>query len=59
MRSGSDRHVYTTGGDDDLLHTKVLGSGGFGNVHEVNRFITSSDLLRCTTSRVDRRLRGN
>jgi hypothetical protein len=34
--SGSDRYLYTTGGDENLLHTKVLGSGGFGNVHEVS-----------------------
>lgn len=31
----SERYRYTTGGDENLIHTRVLGSGGFGTVHEV------------------------
>jgi hypothetical protein len=31
----SERYRYTTGGDPNLLHTRLLGSGGFGGVHEV------------------------
>jgi hypothetical protein len=31
----SDKHLYTTGGDPTLLHRRILGAGGFGEVHEV------------------------
>lgn len=45
MRFGTDtRHGYTTGGDENLLHTKVLGYEGFGSVHEVECFFVSLTL---------------
>jgi hypothetical protein len=32
-----DKYCYIRGGDPNLQHKRVLGSGGFGSVHEVKR----------------------
>jgi hypothetical protein len=32
--SGTD-YAYTLGGDSTLVYTKMLGAGGYGQVHEV------------------------
>ena len=29
-----DKHLYTTGGDPTVLHRRLLGAGGYGEVHE-------------------------
>jgi hypothetical protein len=35
----SEQHSYTTGGDPTVLHRGVLGSGAFGEVHEVKHYL--------------------
>jgi hypothetical protein len=34
---GTD-NAYTLGGESTLLYRKLLGAGGFGQVHEVRTF---------------------
>jgi len=41
MQSEKDR--YTTGGDPNLLHARLLGSGAFGEVHEVKHLAINVD----------------
>ena len=44
LEMNPDDFAYTTGGDQKLLHKRRLGSGAFGDVHEVTlSFNPSSD----------------
>jgi len=35
MATSPTDHAYTLGGDSTLLYSKMLGAGGYGQVHEV------------------------
>jgi hypothetical protein len=35
MATSRTDHAYTLGGDSTLVYRKMLGAGGYGQVHEV------------------------
>jgi len=38
MATADTDHAYTLGGDSTLAYSKMLGVGGYGQVHEVHPF---------------------